>query len=96
MLTLPGTSGGGSSLSPQGSGGVASSGSGNKQDDDTPQEPAMLTVPRYDFVLQFAWKEALLSDRLEQQEAEWAKEKPNSGAAPAGDGSIAANTTGGA
>ncbi len=89
----PGLVGGGSSLSPSGTGGPASTGSGKKQD-ETLEEPPMLTVPRYDFILQFTWKESLLSERLEKQTAEWEKQKQ--GAAPSSNGSIAANTRGGA
>ncbi len=90
----PGTSGG-SSLSP-GGGGVAGAGSNaaGTKPDETPEEKPMLTVPRYDFTLQFSWKETLLSDRLKKQAEDWEKRKTS--APPAGDGSIAANTRGGA
>lgn len=88
--TLPGStlgSGGGSSI-----GGRSSQRSDDEE--ETPVEPRMLTVPRYDCTLQFTWKEILLSDRLTKQVEEWEVKQQN--APTAGDGGLAATTSGGA
>ncbi len=96
-LSVPGISGG-NSLSPSGNSG---SRSGNDTDDkgekdgEKTDELPMLTVPRYDFILQFVWKESLLSERLKKQAEEWEKQGKGE-TTPSGNGNIAANTTGGA
>ncbi|MHB8969729.1 MAG: pilus assembly protein PilM [Pirellulaceae bacterium] len=103
MLGPPGAGGmlgpSGGLPSPAAGGGVTAAGTGDKKvgdkdGDKEPVEPPFLTVPRYEFVVQFAWKETLLSARLEKQASDWEKEKasgPSSGAE-----TLAANTGGGA
>ncbi len=96
--------GGGMTGPPAGGGLRASSGNrGGTSDDgeadektESLEEP-YLTVPRYDFVVQFLWKEVLLTERLEKQVSDWEKEKQKQGPQqpPAGD-ELAANTEGGA
>jgi type IV pilus assembly protein PilM len=71
---------------------------GDSQDGDKdkePEEPPFLTVPRYDFVVQFIWKETLLSARLEKQATDWEKEKQKSGTS-SGSADLASNSAGGA
>ncbi len=85
---------------PSATGGTAGSSAtdANNKDgdkDEEPVEPPYLTVPRYDFVVQFVWKENLLSARLEKQASEWAKESPNSGAS-SDNADLASNSKGGA
>ena len=46
-----------------------------RSENETPLEPPFLTVPRYDFTFQFVWTEKLLTERLEQQAADWEQQK---------------------
>jgi hypothetical protein len=86
--------GSGGSKPPAGTGGGSSGAGGDK--DNEPQEPPYLTVPRYDFTVQFVWKEILLSERLEKQANDWQKEQQQQGTQPAAGADLAANTKGGA
>ncbi len=96
MLGMPGT-GLGSSLT-RGGGANASTADGEKKEgeSETPLEPPFLTVPRYDFTFQFVWTEKLLTERLEQQSADWEQQKQGVTAPPANEGDLAANSRGGA
>ena len=87
---LLGPPGAGGSYPPRGGGSAA-----GKKEDEEPQEPPFLTVPRYDFTVHFIWTEKLLSERLAQQAADWAKQGKQ-GAQPGGDANLAANLKGGA
>ncbi|MHB8864829.1 MAG: pilus assembly protein PilM [Pirellulaceae bacterium] len=62
---------------------------------EEPEEPPYLTVPRYDFVVQFVWKEILLSTRLEKQADDWEQEKLKTGTS-SGTADLAASSDGGA
>jgi hypothetical protein len=107
-LQIPSTTGGAGATRPPGTSGLTppsgsrggAPGAKSDKDEDTdagPQEEPFLTVPRYDFIVQFVWKETLLTQRLEKQISDWEKEKQKQGAQPppAGD-NLAANTKGGA
>jgi type IV pilus assembly protein PilM len=86
---LPGMPGSGSSF---GSGsGAAGSGKGK---DDEPVEPQYLIVPRYDFTIQFVWKEKMLTERLEAQAKDW-ESKPTQGTQGPADPGLAVNVKGG-
>jgi type IV pilus assembly protein PilM len=78
-----------------GSGGSSIGGNNGAEGEEgeEPEEPQYLTVPRYDFTLQYTWKETLLSDRLEAQAEKWTAKQQS---APAAGGGLAANTSGGA
>ena len=93
---MTGPPGAGGFTPPAGSGGRMSNAGGNQDKDNAPQEPPYLTVPRYDFIVQFVWKETLLSQRLEKQASAWEKEKQQRGTQPAAGADLAANTKGGA
>lgn len=75
-------------------GGGAKSGDGDK--DAESEEPPYLTVPRFDFTVQFIWKETLLTERLEKQVEDWKKEQQKTGAPAAAEGDLATTTEGGA
>lgn len=101
----PSASSGGASLSlgggpgsSRGSGMGMGSGFGRSntpEEKEEPTEPPTLTVPRYDFTLQFAWKESQLSDRLQKQVDQWEEEQPGGGTTSGGT-DLAYNTSGGA
>jgi hypothetical protein len=95
---------GGSGLKPPSTGGDKSGstadGSGNKSDKDADkdkesEEPQYLTVPRYNFGVQFVWKETLLSARLEKQASDWETEKQKAGTSNGGT-DLASSSKGGA
>ncbi|NLX54138.1 MAG: pilus assembly protein PilM [Planctomycetaceae bacterium] len=97
------STGGGMTRSPAGSGLRTPSGNrGGTSDDGATDEKTesleepFLTVPRYDFVVQFVWKEVLLTERLEKQVSDWEKEKQKQGPQqPPADDELAANIEGG-
>lgn len=90
--------GSGGMMGAAGSGGAAGGGtkSGDGDKDAESQEPPLLTVPRFDFTVQFIWKETLLTERLEKQVEDWEKEKQKAGAPTATDSDLATTTEGGA
>jgi type IV pilus assembly protein PilM len=72
---------------------------GAEGEDDEEREPPFLTVPIYNFSVQFCWQERLLSDRLQQQVDEWEpmQEEPAETTTPPGDDpSVAMRAKGGA
>jgi type IV pilus assembly protein PilM len=81
-----------------GSGGTLGSGSGSgaggTDKEGEPTEPQFLVVPRYDFTVQFVWKEKLLTERLEAQAKEWESKAAPGGQMPADPG-LAVNVNGG-
>ena len=89
--------GGGKPAGAGGNAGAPAKDADNKDGDadKEPEEPPFLTVPRYDFVVQFIWKETLLSARLEKQASDWEKEKQKSGTS-SDNADLASNSAGGA
>jgi hypothetical protein len=84
-----------------GAGGAGSSAAGGAGKGDAEKgaestEPQFLTVPRFDFIVQFIWQETLLTKRLEKQVEDWEKEKQKTGAPADTQGDLAATTKGGA
>jgi len=80
---------------PSGNRGGTSDDGATDEKTESLEEP-FLTVPRYDFVVQFVWKEVLLTERLEKQVSDWEKEKQKQGPQqPPADDELAANIEGG-
>jgi type IV pilus assembly protein PilM len=95
---MPGGAGPGAGAGAPGTGGFGSgagAGAGNAKSDE-PTEPQFLIVPRYDFVVQFVWKEKMLTERLEAQAKAWKEQQSTQGTQPATDPGLAVNLKGGA